>query len=134
MHYHNAIKLIALNLDGTLRISFIRYAGAGVYDIRIRRLLHQFIISLEEALITIEYLQQIPTFIYVQTNYDPLNSSGWKKSGLIQKYPYIKLEENNVLYLKDFLKRHPMNIWEIGVFGLDEGTFHTLLWKGSPVF
>lgn len=122
--------------DNILKIPSILYAvcsnGASVYDIQTGRLLHQSTIPLDEALTAIEYLQHFPTCIYVQTNQGTFRSSSWKKSGLIKKYPYINFEENNVLDLLNFLKEHPVSIWKIGVFALNEDTFRTLLRKGSP--
>ena len=90
------------NVDG------IQYAicsnGAMLMDVPEEKSICETGISTEKAVEAIAYLEQFPMAVYVHTDRGTFRAEGWEKTGLSEKYPYIRFSEGNVKDLGEFLR------------------------------
>ena len=82
------------NVDG------VQYAicsnGAVLMDVPEEKSICETGISTEKAVEAIAYLEQFPVAVYVHTDRGTFRAEGWEKTGLSEKYPYIRFSEGNV--------------------------------------
>ena len=90
-------------------------------------------ISTEKAVEAIAYLEQFPVAVYVHTDRGTFRAEGWEKTGLSEKYPYIRFSEGNVKDLGAFLRTSGVKVMKMGAFVLKDGLAQELLEKGSPI-
>ncbi len=118
-------------------IEGIKYAicsnGAMLMDVPEEKSICEAGISTEKAVEALKYIEQFPTAVYAHTEKGTFREIGWEKTGLSQKYPYIKFSEGNVEDLGTFLKTSGVKVMKMGAFILKDGLAEKLLEKGSPV-
>ena len=82
----------------------------------------------------IAYLEQFPVAVYAHTDKGTFRAEGWEKTGLSEKYPYIRFSEGNVKDLGAFLRTSGVKSDENGCFCLKKMDWHRNFWKkGSPI-
>ena len=74
-----------------------------------------------------------PVAVYGHTDKGTFRAEGWEKTGLSEKYPYIRFSEGNVKNLGEFLKTSGVNVMKMGAFVLTDELAQKLLEKGSPI-
>ena len=119
------------NVDG------IQYAicsnGAMLMDVPEEKSICETGIPTEKAVEAIAYLEQFPVAVYVHTDKGTFRAEGWEKTGLSEKYPYIRFSEGNVKDLGAFLRTSGVKVMKMGAFVLKDGLAQELLEKGSPI-
>ena len=90
-------------------------------------------IPTEKAVEAIAYLEQFPVAVYAHTDKGTFRAEGWEKTGLSEKYPYIRFSEGNVKDLGAFLRTSGVKVMKMGAFVLKDGLAQELLEKGSPI-
>ena len=119
------------NVDG------IQYAicsnGAMLMDVPEEKSICETGISTEKAVEAIAYLEQFPVAVYAHTDKGTFRAEGWEKTGLSEKYPYIRFSEGNVKDLGAFLRTSGVKVMKMGAFVLKDGLAQELLEKGSPI-
>ena len=134
------------NVDG------IQYAicsnGAMLMDVPEEKSICETGIPTEKAVEAIAYLEQFPviTARFVpssverthlpscfSTDKGTFRAEGWEKTGLSEKYPYIRFSEGNVKDLGAFLRTSGVKVMKMGAFVLKDGLAQELLEKGSPI-
>lgn len=115
----------------------IKYAicsnGAMLMDVQEEKSICEAGISVEKAIEALKYIEQFPTAVYAHTDKGTFREIGWEKTGLSEKYPYIKFSEGNVEDLGTFLKTSGVKVMKMGAFALKDGLAEELLAKGSPI-
>lgn len=118
-------------------VNGIRYAicsnGAMLMDVPEEKSICEAGISTEKAIEALKYIEQFPTAVYAHTDKGTFREIGWEKTGLSEKYPYIKFSEGNVEDLGTFLKTSGVKVMKMGAFALKDGLAEELLAKGSPI-
>ena len=119
------------NVDG------VQYAicsnGAVLMDVPEEKSICETGISTEKAVEAIAYLEQFPVAVYVHTDRGTFRAEGWEKTGLSEKYPYIRFSEGNVKDLGEFLRTSGVKVMKMGAHVLKDGLAQELLEKGSPI-
>ena len=119
------------NVDG------IQYAicsnGAMLMDVQKEKSISETGIPIEKALEALTYLEQFPVAVYVHTDRGTFRAEGWEKTGLSEKYPYIRFSEGNVKNLRKFLRTSRVNVMKMGAYILTDNLAQKLLEKGSPI-
>ena len=119
------------NVDG------IQYAicsnGAMLMDVQKEKSISETGIPIEKALEALTYLEQFPVAVYVHTDRGTFRAEGWEKTGLSEKYPYIRFSEGNVKNLREFLRTSRVNVMKMGAYILTDNLAQKLLEKGSPI-
>lgn len=77
----------------------------------------------------IAYLEQFPVAVYAHTDKGTFRAEGWEKTGLSEKYPYIRFSEGNVKDLGAFLRTSGVKVMKMGAFVLKDGLAQELLEK-----
>jgi Cof subfamily protein (haloacid dehalogenase superfamily) len=115
----------------------IKYAicsnGAMLMDVQKEKSISETGIPIEKALEALTYLEQFPVAVYVHTDRGTFRAEGWEKTGLSEKYPYIRFSEGNVKDLGAFLRTSGVKVMKMGAFVLKDGLAQELLEKGSPI-
>lgn len=115
----------------------IQYAicsnGAMLMDVPEEKSICEAGISVEKAIEALKYIEQFPTAVYAHTDKGTFREIGWEKTGLSEKYPYIKFSEGNVEDLGTFLETSGVKVMKMGAFTLRDGLAEELLEKGSPI-
>ena len=128
----NGMKAAVLN-----NVEGIKYAicsnGALLMDVQKEKSISETGIPTEKALKALAYLEQFPVAVYVHTDKGTFRAEGWEKTGLSEKYPYIRFSEGNVKNLGEFLKTSGVNVMKMGAFVLTDELAQKLLEKGSPI-
>ena len=128
----NGMKAAVLN-----NVKGIKYAicsnGAMLMDVQKEKSISETGIPTEKALEALTYLEQFPVAVYVHTDRGTFRAEGWEKTGLSEKYPYIRFSEGNVKNLGEFLKTSGVNVMKMGAFVLTDELAQKLLEKGSPI-
>ena len=128
----NGMKAAVLN-----NVKGIKYAicsnGALLMDVQKEKSISKTGIPTEKALQALAYLEQFPVAVYVHTDKGTFRAEGWEKTGLSEKYPYIRFSEGNVKNLGEFLKTSGVNVMKMGAFVLTDELAQKLLEKGSPI-
>ena len=128
----NGMKAAVLN-----NVKGIKYAicsnGAMLMDVQKEKSISETGIPIEKALEALTYLEQFPVAVYVHTDKGTFRAEGWEKTGLSEKYPYIRFSEGNVKNLGEFLKTSGVNVMKMGAFVLTDELAQKLLEKGSPI-
>jgi len=123
-------KAVLNQVDG------IKYAicsnGAMLMDVPEERCICEAGIPTEKAVEALAFLEQFPTAVYAHTDQGTFREVGWEKTGLSEKYPYIKFSEGNVENLREFLKTSGVKVLKMGAFALEDGLAQKILEKGSP--
>ena len=118
------------NVDG------IQYAicsnGAMLMDVPEEKSICETGISTEKAVEAIAYLEQFPVAVYVHTDRGTFRAEGWEKTGLSEKYPYIRFSEGNVKDLGEFLRTSGVKVMKMGAHVLKDGLAQELLEKEAP--
>ena len=90
------------------QVDGIRYAicsnGAMLMDVPEETCICESGIPVEAAVKALAFLEQFPTAVYAHTDRGTFREVGWEKTGLSEKYPYIRFSEGNVENLREFLK------------------------------
>ena len=119
------------NVDG------IQYAicsnGAMLMDVPEEKSICETGIPTEKAVEAIAYLEQFPVAVYAHTDKGTFRAEGWEKTGLSEKYPYIRFSEGNVKDLGEFLRTSGVKVMKMGAHVLKDGLAQELLEKGSPI-
>ena len=128
----NGMKAAVLN-----NVKGIKYAicsnGAMLMDVQKEKSISETGIPTEKALEALTYLEQFPVAVYVHTDRGTFRAEGWEKTGLSEKYPYIRFSEGNVKNLGEFLRTSGVNVMKMGAFALTDELAQKLLEKGSPI-
>ena len=128
----NGMKAAVLN-----NVKGIKYAicsnGAMLMDVQKEKSINETGIPTEKALKALAYLEQFPVAVYVHTDKGTFRAEGWEKTGLSEKYPYIRFSEGNVKNLGEFLRTSGVNVMKMGAFVLTDELAPKLLEKGSPI-
>ena len=128
----NGMKAAILN-----HVKGIKYAicsnGAMLMDVQKEKSISETGIPTEKALEALTYLEQFPVAVYVHTDRGTFRAEGWEKTGLSEKYPYIRFSEGNVKNLGEFLRTSGVNVMKMGAFVLTDELAQKLLEKGSPI-
>ena len=128
----NGMKAAVLN-----NVKGIKYAicsnGAMLMDVQKEKSISETGIPTEKALEALTYLEQFPVAVYVHTDRGTFRAEGWEKTGLSEKYPYIRFSEGNVKNLREFLRTSGVNVMKMGAFVLTDELAQKLLEKGSPI-
>ncbi len=128
----NGMKAAVLN-----NVKGIKYAicsnGAMLMDVQKEKSISETGIPTEKALEALTYLEQFPVAVYVHTDRGTFRAEGWEKTGLSEKYPYIRFSEGNVKNLREFLRTSGVNVMKMGAFALTDELAQKLLKKGSPI-
>lgn len=128
----NGMKAAVLN-----NVKGIKYAicsnGAMLMDVQKEKSISETGIPTEKALEALTYLEQFPVAVYVHTDRGTFRAEGWEKTGLSEKYPYIRFSEGNVKNLREFLRTSGVNVMKMGAFALTDELAQKLLEKGSPI-
>ena len=128
----NGMKAAVLN-----NVKGIKYAicsnGAMLMDVQKEKSISETGIPIEKALEALTYLEQFPVAVYVHTDRGTFRAEGWEKTGLSEKYPYIRFSEGNVKNLGEFLRTSGVNVMKMGAFVLTDELAQKLLEKGSPI-
>ncbi len=128
----NGMKAAVLN-----NVKGIKYAicsnGAMLMDVQKEKSISETGIPTEKALEALTYLEQFPVAVYVHTDKGTFRAEGWEKTGLSEKYPYIRFSEGNVKNLREFLRTSGVNVMKMGAFALTDELAQKLLEKGSPI-
>ena len=128
----NGMKAAVLN-----NVKGIKYAicsnGAMLMDVQKEKSISETGIPIEKALEALTYLEQFPVAVYVHTDRGTFREEGWEKTGLSEKYPYIRFSEGNVKDLGAFLRTSGVKVMKMGAFVLKDGLAQELLEKGSPI-
>ncbi len=128
----NGMKAAVLN-----NVKGIKYAicsnGAMLMDVQKEKSISETGIPIEKALEALTYLEQFPVAVYVHTDRGTFRAEGWEKTGLSEKYPYIRFSEGNVKNLGEFLRTSGVNVMKMGAFVLTDNLAQKLLEKGSPI-
>ena len=128
----NGMKAAVLN-----NVKGIKYAicsnGAMLMDIQKEKSISETGIPIEKALEALTYLEQFPVAVYVHTDRGTFRAEGWEKTGLSEKYPYIRFSEGNVKNLREFLRTSRVNVMKMGAYILTDNLAQKLLEKGSPI-
>ena len=128
----NGMKAAVLN-----NVKGIKYAicsnGAMLMDVPEEKSICETGISTEKAVEAIAYLEQFPVAVYAHTDKGTFRAEGWEKTGLSEKYPYIRFSEGNVKDLGAFLRTNGVKVMKMGAFVLKDGLAQELLEKGSPI-
>ena len=128
----NGMKAAVLN-----NVKGIKYAicsnGAMLMDVQKEKSINETGIPTEKALKALAYLEQFPVAVYVHTDKGTFRAEGWEKTGLSEKYPYIRFSEGNVKNLGEFLRTSGVNVMKMGAFVLTDELAQKLLEKGSPI-
>ena len=128
----NGMKAAVLN-----NVKGIKYAicsnGAMLMDVQKEKSISETGIPIEKALEALTYLEQFPVAVYVHTDRGTFRAEGWEKTGLSEKYPYIRFSEGNVKNLREFLRTSRVNVMKMGAFVLTDELAQKLLEKGSPI-
>ena len=115
----------------------IKYAicsnGAMLMDVQKEKSISETGIPIEKALEALTYLEQFPVAVYVHTDRGTFRAEGWEKTGLSEKYPYIRFSEGNVKNLREFLRTSRVNVMKMGAYILTDNLAQKLLEKGSPI-
>lgn len=128
----NGMKAAVLN-----NVKGIKYAicsnGAMLMDVQKEKSISETGIPTEKALEALTYLEQFPVAVYVHTDKGTFRAEGWEKTGLSEKYPYIRFSEGNVKDLGEFLRISGVNVMKMGAYILTDELAQKLLEKGSPI-
>ena len=128
----NGMKAAVLN-----NVKGIKYAicsnGAMLMDVQKEKSISETGIPTEKALEALTYLEQFPVAVYVHTDRGTFRAEGWEKTGLSEKYPYIRFSEGNVKNLREFLRTSRVTVMKMGAFALTDELAQKLLEKGSPI-
>ena len=128
----NGMKAAVLN-----NVKGIKYAicsnGAMLMDVQKEKSISETGIPIEKALEALTYLEQFPVAVYVHTDRGTFRAEGWEKTGLSEKYPYIRFSEGNVKNLREFLRTSRVTVMKMGAFALTDELAQKLLEKGSPI-
>ena len=128
----NGMKAAVLN-----NVKGIKYAicsnGAMLMDVQKEKSISETGIPIEKALEALTYLEQFPVAVYVHTDRGTFRAEGWEKTGLSEKYPYIRFSEGNVKNLREFLRISRVNVMKMGAYVLTDNLAQKLLEKGSPI-
>ena len=128
----NGMKAAVLN-----NVKGIKYAicsnGAMLMDVQKEKSISETGIPIEKALEALTYLEQFPVAVYVHTDRGTFRAEGWEKTGLSEKYPYIRFSEGTVKNLGEFLRTSGVNVMKMGAFVLTDELAQKLLEKGSPI-
>ena len=128
----NGMKAAVLN-----NVKGIKYAicsnGAMLMDVQKEKSISETGIPIEKALEALTYLEQFPVAVYVNTDRGTFRAEGWEKTGLSEKYPYIRFSEGNVKNLREFLRTSRVNVMKMGAYILTDNLAQKLLEKGSPI-
>ena len=128
----NGMKAAVLN-----NVKGIKYAicsnGAMLMDVQKEKSISETGIPIEKALEALTYLEQFPVAVYVHTDRGTFRAEGWEKTGLSEKYPYIRFSEGNVKNLREFLRTSRVNVMKMGAYILTDNLAQKLLEKGSPI-
>ena len=128
----NGMKAAVLN-----NVKGIKYAicsnGAMLMDVQKEKSISETGIPIEKALEALTYLEQFPVAVYVRTDKGTFRAEGWEKTGLSEKYPYIRFSEGNVKNLGEFLRTSGVNVMKMGAYILTDELAQKLLEKGSPI-
>ena len=128
----NGMKAAVLN-----NVKGIKYAicsnGAMLMDVQKEKSISETGIPIEKALEALTYLEQFPVAVYVHTDKGTFRAEGWEKTGLSEKYPYIRFSEGNVKNLGEFLRTSGVNVMKMGAYILTDELAQKLLEKGSPI-
>ena len=128
----NGMKAAVLN-----NVKGIKYAicsnGAMLMDVQKEKSISETGIPTEKALEALTYLEQFPVAVYVHTDRGTFRAEGWEKTGLSEKYPYIRFSEGNVKNLREFLRTSRVNVMKMGAYILTDNLAQKLLEKGSPI-
>ena len=128
----NGMKAAVLN-----NVKGIKYAicsnGAMLMDVQKEKSISETGIPTEKALKALAYLEQFPVAVYVHTDKGTFRAEGWEKTGLSEKYPYIRFSEGNVKNLREFLRTSRVNVMKMGAYILTDNLAQKLLEKGSPI-
>ena len=99
------------NVDG------IQYAicsnGAMLMDVPEEKSICETGIPTEKAVEAIAYLEQFPVAVYAHTDKGTFRAEGWEKTGLSEKYPYIRFSEGNVKDLGAFLRTSGVKVMKV---------------------
>ena len=113
------------NVDG------IQYAicsnGAMLMDVPEEKSICETGIPTEKAVEAIAYLEQFPVAVYAHTDKGTFLAEGWEKTGLSEKYPYIRFSEGNVKNLREFLRTSRVNVMKMGAYILTDNLAQKLL-------
>ena len=124
----NGMKAAVLN-----NVKGIKYAicsnGAMLMDVQKEKSISETGIPTEKALKALAYLEQFPVAVYVHTDKGTFRAEGWEKTGLSEKYPYIRFSEGNVKNLGEFLKTSGVNVMKMGAFVLTDELAQKLMEK-----
>ena len=108
------------NVDG------IQYAicsnGAMLMDVPEEKSICETGIPTEKAVEAIAYLEQFPVAVYAIQTKVLSGQRGWEKTGLSEKYPYIRFSEGNVKDLGAIFKDQRSKSDENGCFCLKRWT------------
>ena len=128
----NGMKAAVLN-----NVKGIKYPicsnGAMLMDVQKEKSISETGIPIEKALEALTYLEQFPVAVYVHTDRGTFRAEGWEKTGLSEKYPYIRFSEGNVKNLREFLRTSRVNVMKMGAYILTDNLAQKLLEKGSPI-
>ena len=128
----NGMKAAVLN-----NVKGIKYAicsnGAMLMDVQKEKSISETGIPIEKALEALTYLEQFPVAVYVHTDRGTFRAEGWEKTGLSEKYPYIRFSEGNVKNLREFLRTSRVNVMKMGAYILTDNLEQKLLETGSPI-
>ena len=128
----NGMKAAVLN-----NVKGIKYAicsnGAMLMDVQKEKSISETGIPTEKALKALAYLEQFPVAVYVHTDKGTFRAEGWEKTGLSEKYPYIRFSEGTVKNLGEFLRTSGVNVMKMGAYILTDELAQKLLEKGSPI-
>ena len=128
----NGMKAAVLN-----NVKGIKYAicsnGALLMDVQKEKSISKTGIPTEKALQALAYLEQFPAAVYVHTDKGTFRAEGWEKTGLSEKYPYIRFSEGTVKNLGEFLRTSGVNVMKMGAYILTDELAQKLLEKGSPI-
>ena len=128
----NGMKAAVLN-----NVKGIKYAicsnGAMLMDVQKEKSISETGIPIEKALEALTYLEQFPVAVYVHTDRGTFRAEGWEKTGLSEKYPYIRFSEGTVKNLGEFLRTSGVNVMKMGAYILTDELAQKLLEKGSPI-
>ena len=119
------------NVDG------IQYAicsnGAMLMDVPEEKSICETGIPTEKAVEAIAYLEQFPVAVYAHTDKGTFRAEGWEKTGLSEKYPYIRFSEGNVKDLGAFLRTSGVKVMKMGAFVLKDGLAQNF-WKKEALY
>lgn len=128
----NGMKAAVLN-----NVKGIKYAicsnGAMLMDVQKEKSISETGIPIEKALEALTYLEQFPVAVYVHTDRGTFRAEGWEKTGLSEKYPYIRFSEGTVKNLGEFLRTSGVNVMKMGAYILTDELAQKLLEKGSLI-